>query len=104
MSEFVEISVLEKKVDANLIKFIRSFSPLSHSIIIDRIKNGQAVYSKNLKKEEFYNGIDEVLKVIELCEKQAINTKITINGSEIDKSYLANIKRDLSHISLEDFR
>lgn len=62
------------------------------------------VYEKIIRKEEFYDGIAEVLAIIDLLEASNVPYKILINDSEKDKTYLTSIKEQVSNITLEDFR
>ena len=105
MSEIIEIVLLNKKTNVATIKLVRSISSLfSISEINNRIRMGAAIYTRELKKEEFYTGIDEVLSVVDLFVKNNIDIKINANGSEIDRTNLLAIKDKISHVSLEDFR
>lgn len=91
-------------VSAEIVKIIRSYSSLPIQKITKSMAENTPVVSVNLKPQDFYSGIKELIDFLALLDQQEVDYYLELNGKPSDKESLRALKAMVSNIGLEDFR
>jgi hypothetical protein len=76
--------------------------PLMH--IQRLLKKHASVYSAVLVPEQFFSAVKPLLAFLDALEALGVTYRLTANGKSVDKAFLEQIKSNIEHVTLADFR
>lgn len=89
---------------AEVVKIIRNYSSLPIQQITKSIAEKIPVVSVNLKPQDFYSGIKELVDFLALLDQQKVDYYLESDGKPSDTESLRALKAMVSNIGLKDFR
>lgn len=102
---FVEVFVFKEHCKKSVaISLLRKFVQEPIATISQKIDSDEAVYQVNLIADQFYSGLEDLMKLVNGLQDSGVNFGLKINGVFGDCKYMDDVYKKLKNINLKDFR